>query len=209
MVVENMKSVGNYRELFFYGGWSWNREGKKNMDGVTNIYPFFEVLVALVSSVLVFTVTDRKLTFDLKIRGGTLLGGKDNTYSYVLLRSFFIKPVQSFFALSLFSISFGWFLRFGLVGYNFTFRNRLRRSLIKLNLGYSRHKFVINVPPRVRVLVKKKRKFTIFSRNFWDIYRISIYIQNLRNILPYKIRGLILEGSRMSVLKQGKKVKFR
>lgn len=109
----------------------------------------------------------------------------------------------------IFSMCFGWFIRFSVIGYNFTFKSNLRRGLLKLNLGYSRHRFVVNLPSTLRVIIRGRRRLVLFALSFIDLYTLAVYIRNLRNILPYKLRGLVLENGRFNILKPGKKVKYR
>jgi ribosomal protein L6P/L9E len=152
---------------------------------------------------------DRQKKLNLKICSVIPLYVRKSGDFFFFAKFGMVKQIISFMIVARFSVNFGWFVRFGLAGYNFTLKNRLRRSLLKLNLGYSRHKFILNIPEAARTIVRKKRHIYIFSNNFYLIFSMGKYIQNLRNVLPYKIRGLILEGSKTAILKQGKKTKYK
>jgi ribosomal protein L6P/L9E len=132
-----------------------------------------------------------------------------NLSLYASMRRSTVKQLVSLLVLIIFSINYGWFVRYSMVGYNFTFKNSLRRRLLKLNLGYSRHRFLINIPKEIFFFKKNRRKLTVFSNNFKQFFSMVYYIFNLRNVAPYKIRGLVLEDSYFSILKVGKKVKFK
>lgn len=126
-----------------------------------------------------------------------------------LFRIEFLKPLITLFKFIIYSTIFGWYVKFNLIGYNFTIKSFLRRGFLRLNLGYSRHKFILKSSKFVKFLTKKKRKISIFSNDFNQLFTIVRYIVQLRNVFPYKIRGFILFSSVPIVMKQGKKTKYR
>jgi hypothetical protein len=136
-----------------------------------------------------------------------MLSSGDNIF-FVLRRNA-AKQLVSIFILLFYSVKFGWIFRYSMVGYNFTFRNSRRKNLLKLSLGYSRHRIIICVPKSISFCAKGRRRLAFFGNIFKDFFKIFYYLFNLRNITPYKLRGLVLESARSSLLKPGKKVKFR
>jgi len=125
------------------------------------------------------------------------------------LRYSAVKQLISIFTLLFYSAKFGWIFRYSMIGYNFTFRNSRRKNLLKLSLGYSRHRIIICVPKSISFCAKGRRRLAFFGNVFKDFFKVFYYLFNLRNITPYKLRGLVLENARSSLLKPGKKVKFR
>jgi hypothetical protein len=123
---------------------------------------------------------------------------------------FFTFPsiVIAFLSLTSYSLNFGWFLRYNLIGYNFIFKNSFKRRLLRLTLGYSRHRFIVSFPKAVYIGGRKRRLF-LMCFDLYYLFAISKYFLNVRNVLPYKLRGLVCENSKFNVLKQGKKVKYR
>jgi len=128
---------------------------------------------------------------------------------FIVLKLSAVKQLISIFVLLFYSVKFGWIFRYSMVGYNFTFKNSRRKNLLKLSLGYSRHRIIISVPKSISFSAKGRRRLAFFGNVFQDFFRIFYYLFNLRNITPYKLRGLVLENARSSLLKPGKKVKFR
>jgi len=94
------------------------------------------------------------------------------------------------------------------VGYNYTVKSRLRKRLFRLNLGYSRHKILLYLPISIKV-ISRKRKFWVFSTDINILYSLAVYIRDLRNLLPYKLKGLISNSNWKKFLKPGKVTKYR
>lgn len=154
---------------------------------------------------------NKKLFKVFKI-GITKFSNNDIQYlpnQFYILQPSIVQIINTMFIFIAYSVSYGWLANYSVVGYNFSFRTTFRRRLLRLNIGYSRHKLVINIPSSVSVFCKQKRKFSLFSFSFPYMQLIVHYLFYLRNVYPYKVRGIVMESTRMSLLKQGKKVKFK
>jgi ribosomal protein L6P/L9E len=128
---------------------------------------------------------------------------------YFVLKRAAAKQLVSIFTLLFYSVKFGWIFQYSMVGYNFTFKNSRKKNLLKLSLGYSRHRIIICVPKSISFCAKGRRRLVFFGNVFQEFFKVYYYLFNLRNITPYKLRGVVLDNARSSLLKPGKKVKFR
>lgn len=105
-------------------------------------------------------------------------------------------------------LCFCWSSSFELIGYNFNLQKKLKKNVIRFNLGFSKHKILVAFKNDIRIF-GQKRYFTIFSTNIKDYYIITNFLLNLRNIFPYKKRGLVPAIIPSIWLKPGKKTKFK
>jgi len=103
---------------------------------------------------------------------------------------------------------FTWSNSFEVVGYNFDFRKLLAKCIIRLDLGFSDQDILLELPKGTKLL-GRKRWFRLFSNNLSDFYLIYFILLNIRNIFPYKKRGLVPRSFPKIWLKPGKKVKYR
>jgi len=105
-------------------------------------------------------------------------------------------------------LCFCWSSSFELIGYNFNLQKKLKKNMIRFNLGFSKHKILVAFRNDIRIF-GQKRYFTIFSTSIKDYYIITNFLLNLRNIFPYKKRGLVPAIIPSIWLKPGKKTKFK
>jgi len=105
-------------------------------------------------------------------------------------------------------LCFCWSSSFDLIGYNFNLQKKLKKNILRLNLGFSKHKILIFFANNVRIF-GQKRYFTVFSSNIQNYYIITNFLLNLRNIFPYKKRGIVPAIIPSIWLKPGKKTKFK
>ena len=103
---------------------------------------------------------------------------------------------------------FCWSNSFELVGYNFEFRKLLTKCTIRFDLGFSDQDLLLELPKGTRLL-GRKRWFRLFSSNILDFYLVYFILLNIRNIFPYKRRGLVPRVFPKIWIKPGKKVKYR
>jgi len=81
-----------------------------------------------------------------------------------------------------------------------------KKNYLRLNLGF-RYKIFIILPSSI-VIYGERRRFCLFGMNYIELWLVCKYIRFLRNLLPYKAKGLIYATETIK-LKQGKKVKYR
>jgi len=79
---------------------------------------------------------------------------------------------------------------------------------LRLRLGFSRYKIILHLPRNLWVL-GKRRKFRLYSTNFYFLQTIADFIHYLHNLIPYKFKGMVYEDISKLILKQGKKTKYR
>jgi ribosomal protein L6P/L9E len=149
---------------------------------------------------LIFLVKNRKGTFLLNTRSLNFL--RNNT-CIVRGRTF------RFFRLCLFNIliglAVGWIVRFMIVGYHYTIKLSKSKKLLKLRLGF-RYKILIVLPVSIFIFVEKRR-FLLVGLSLIDLVEICKYIRNLRNLFPYKRKGIAFV-SEVFKLKRGKRAKL-
>jgi hypothetical protein len=105
-------------------------------------------------------------------------------------------------------LCFSWSNSFELVGYNFDLQKKLKKNLIKLGVGFSKYKVLTQFESSTKVL-GKKRYFTLFSSSINSFYISIVFFLHLRNIFPYKKRGLVPAEIPVSWMKPGKKTKYK
>lgn len=105
-------------------------------------------------------------------------------------------------------LCFCWSSSFDLIGYNFNLQKKLKKNLMRFSLGFSKHKIIISFKNNIRIF-GHKRYFTVFSSNIANYYIVINFFLNLRNIFPYKKRGLVPAIIPSIWLKPGKKTKFK
>lgn len=101
-------------------------------------------------------------------------------------------------------LSQGFFLEFRMVGLGFKAKRSGSFSLrsIKFDIGFS-HFIKLPVSNLVK-FCRIKRRFLLFSVDYFSIKIVLKQIQNLRKHNPYKMRGLKLTGAKFRI-KPGKK----
>jgi len=119
-----------------------------------------------------------------------------------------LKFFKKYLVYIVFGINFFWSVSYEIIGYNYTIKNRLRKKLFRLNLGYSKHKIILNLPFGLKVIAKKRR-FWVFSTDIVLLYNLARYIRDLRNLFPYKLKGLVSNSNWKIFLKPGKVTKYR
>lgn len=116
--------------------------------------------------------------------------------------SLFLNSVNLIF----YGVSSGWFMHFILFGYNYRLKSSFFGSFLLLYLGFF-YSLLFKFPSSVKIF-RRKRAFLIFSTNLLDFNFTVSYLRHLRDLYPYKSRGLIFNRETFK-FKQGKKVKFR
>lgn len=114
--------------------------------------------------------------------------------------SIVIKQVNLFLK----GLSQGFFLEFRMVGLGFKAKRSGNFSLrsVKFDIGFSHF---IKLPiSNLLKFCRIKRRFLLFSTDYYSIKVILKQIQNLRKHNPYKMRGLKLTGAKLRS-KPGKK----
>lgn len=114
----------------------------------------------------------------------------------------FIRAFDAVF----YGLNCGYFLRLGIIGYNYRLRTSHSQSYMFFFLGHF-FSILIRLPSTVRVF-RRKRNFIIFGINLLDFNYTVDYVRHLRDLYPYKTRGFSLLRE-VVPLKRGKKVKFK
>lgn len=138
----------------------------------------------------------------------------------LLLEFNFIKNIEKKICLFLVGIQFAWMTVFSIEGYHFRiFRKRLKklkRVVLKLRLGFL-YRVVIVLPKSLRIFWKK-RFFRLRGSDLVMLYMVSMYIRMVRNLFPYKVKGIVYDNYGLSkgdferqvfFIKPGKKAKLR
>ena len=99
-------------------------------------------------------------------------------------------------------VSFGWSLRFEVLGRGY-FVNSYK-NLLFFNLGFS-HSICLLLPTNIKCKVdsSKKTKFVLFGSDFRELKTLSFEIKNLRKMNAYKQNGIKFEDEIIK-LKPGK-----
>lgn len=120
------------------------------------------------------------------------------------------RAIYNFFTNWLFktitSCGFGWIVRFTIIGYHFVVKASRKKRMLKLRMGF-RYKLMLVLPQTIEVF-HARRRFTVLGYNFKEMMAFCKYIRNLRNLFPYKRKGLAFSSEKLK-LKAGKKVKTR
>lgn len=137
-----------------------------------------------------------------------------------VIRNLLFKKFFSFFKVAISGIQFAWMTIFAIEGYHFrTFLHyvkSLKRFAILFKLGFFYN--LLLVFPKSFKIFWKKRLFKLRSSDLFALYNVSFYIRMLRNLFPYKVKGIIYDNFNYSrpdyekqlyVFKQGKKAKLR
>lgn len=103
---------------------------------------------------------------------------------------------------------FNWSSSFELIGYNFDLQKKLKKNIIKFSIGLSKFKVIAAFNDTLRIF-GKKRYFTLFASNIDSYFVIINFLLNLRNIFPYKKRGLVPALIPTIWMKPGKKTKYK
>jgi hypothetical protein len=122
------------------------------------------------------------------------------------LKYLVFKRVVHFLFNSVVDLVFSWFVKFSIIGYHYTIRVFKNRQLVKLRMGFKYRIFL--VLPRSIQLVVKKRFFTVIGCRLRKLVQFCKYMRNLRNLFPYKSKGLVFISEKLR-LKPGKKSKLR
>jgi large subunit ribosomal protein L6 len=83
------------------------------------------------------------------------------------------------------------------------FKTQIENNNLFLKLGYS-HEITYKIPSDVIIQCPKPDKIVIFGVNKQKVNEIVSKIQSLKNIDPYKGKGILLENTKLR-LKEGKK----
>jgi hypothetical protein len=171
-------------------------------------YSFFVNFYFSKSGKVIFGITGRlgRFIFIFSLCGliFNLIGGSH----FFIIRGFFFRNLVGYLRSSFFGLNFGWTVRYDLVGYNYTMRIRPRRGLLLLHLGYSRHKLLVVLPRGLRVF-GRRRKLYLHCLDFSVLQKWGVYFMRLRDLFPFKYKALVLVESQISLLKPGKKTKYR
>lgn len=103
---------------------------------------------------------------------------------------------------------FCWSSSFELIGYNFDLQKKLKKNILKFSIGLSRFKVLACFNDTLRIF-GRKRYFTLFSASINSYYIVINFLLNLRNIFPYKKRGLVPALIPAIWMKPGKKTKYK
>jgi len=114
------------------------------------------------------------------------------------LRNFIVNFFVGFF--------FKYIVRFEIVGYHYIIRFSKFNNIMKLKLGF-KYRVNLRFPSTIR-FINEKRKFVLLGEDFFVLKEISTYIRNLRNLYPYKRKGIVFNIENLK-LKVGKKAKLR
>jgi hypothetical protein len=98
----------------------------------------------------------------------------------------------------------GFFLEFRIIGLGFKIKKSaiFFQKLVKFDIGFS-HSIKLAIPNHIKIARIKKR-FMLFSNDYFSLKIVLKNIQNLRKHNPYKMRGLKLSGFKFRI-KPGKK----
>lgn len=103
---------------------------------------------------------------------------------------------------------FCWSSSFELIGYNFDLQKKLKKNIVKFSIGLSKFKVIAFFNDTLRIF-GKKRYFTLFSASINSYFIVINFLLNLRNIFPYKKRGLVPAIIPSIWMKPGKKTKYK
>jgi hypothetical protein len=130
--------------------------------------------------------------------------------SFLIIHNIFVRTFCNLMKFLIYSLNFGWIAHYDVVGYNYTLKRTLRRQLFIVHLGYSRHKILVMIPKGVRfVLTRRRRKLHVFGLDYNFMFKFILFFIELRNLFPYKYKGLVFFEPRVDLLKPGKKTKYR
>ena len=168
---------------------------------------FFEVFY-----LINFVVNYRRVCFFMFLKFSGFLGVQNflmyfyKFQNYFLVRNTCLNFINTSFKMLVLGVVSGWFLHFVLTGYNYRLKSSFFNSFLLVYLGFF-YSCLFKLPNSIKVF-RRKRAFIIFSNNLLDFNFTVRYLRHLRDLFPYKIRGLTLKKEVVR-LKKGKKVKFR
>jgi hypothetical protein len=105
-------------------------------------------------------------------------------------------------------LNFNWSSSFELIGYNFDLQKSLKKNIIKFNIGFSKFKILLYFNENLRIF-GRKRFFTLFTTSIDSFFKIINFLLYLRNIFPYKKRGIVPSIIPSIWMKPGKKTKYK
>lgn len=105
---------------------------------------------------------------------------------------------------SVFGILFGWFTKLLLLGYNYKIKTSSTSKFLLVFLGFF-YSFLIYIPKSISVFIKN-RVLTICGNCLLDFNFFVFFLRNLRDLYPYKTRGLVFSGESF-VFKKTKRLK--
>jgi hypothetical protein len=137
-----------------------------------------------------------------------------------VVRKELFQKFFSFLKTAVVGIHFSWMTIFAIEGYHFrTFLHyvkSLKQYAVLFKLGFFYNLLIVF--PKSFKIFWKKRLFKLRSSDLLELYNISFYIRMLRNLFPYKVKGIIYDNFNRSKpdyekqlyrFKQGKKAKLR
>jgi len=123
------------------------------------------------------------------------------------IKNFYLKKIRNLFCFYIFNVCFCWCANFEIIGYNYEIKKRLKKNLLKLDLGFSKHKILLYFPYYVFVL-GRKRSFDLFCLSLNLFYTVFYFIRCIRDLFPYKLRGIISGFTKRYKLKSGKRSRY-
>lgn len=128
--------------------------------------------------------------------------------------------LKKLFLLFLNGIRYAWMTIFSIEGYHYraflTKIKKLKKSVIIFRLGFF-YNLMILFSRNIRIYWKK-RLFRLRGSNLLELFALSSYIRMVRNLFPYKIKGIIYDNLALNKpefekekfgVKPGKKAKVR
>lgn len=128
--------------------------------------------------------------------------------------------LKKMFLLFLDGIRYAWMTIFSIEGYHYraflTKIKRLKKSVIIFRLGFF-YNLMILFSRNIKIYWRK-RLFRLRGSNLLELFAISSYIRLVRNLFPYKIKGIIYDNYVLNKadfekekfgVKPGKKAKVR
>lgn len=137
-----------------------------------------------------------------------------------ILDSVSLNFLKKLFLLFLNGIRYAWMTIFSIEGYHYraflTKIKKLKKSVIIFRLGFF-YNLMILFSRNIRIYWKK-RLFRLRGSNLLELFALSSYIRMVRNLFPYKIKGIIYDNLALNKpefekekfgVKPGKKAKVR
>lgn len=128
-----------------------------------------------------------------------------NYYEFLIKPSVF-KYFKSKFLMLIVGSLFGYIAKLKIVGYHFRLQTFKKNKIIVLYLGFN-YRIVLQLPPYT-YLIRYKRFFFLIGCEYVVFNFIINYLRFIRNNLPYKLKGFLINGEHIK-LKKGKKTKYR
>lgn len=136
--------------------------------------------------------------------------GLNNNNFFFLVRDYKIKNCIILLKFLFIGFVYGWIVELNIFNaYNYFLRGNYMHSFLRINVGF-RYKIFLQFPKEIKVYNFKRGKLKLCCKNYKIMKFIIYFLENIRNLLPYKFKGIFLINKLNSVkLKEGKKMKKR